>query len=598
MKKKLLKTILAMQRPITWVHDNTSRTQFLIIAGILVGVTAGGASVILKTIVHYLHLLITHNYHIEYQYYIILIFPFIGILLTVLIIKIFFKGKIGKGIANILYEIAQKASFVHKDKMYSQIITSSITVGLGGSAGLEAPIVVTGSAIGSNFGRTYKLNYKDRTVLLASGAAAGIAAVFNAPIAGVMFAIEVLLVDLSISELIPLIISAVCGALFSKIILQENILFFFELQQKFDYTNIPFYVGLGIFSGFISVYYARMTHRVEHFFEKFKNKTFTKAIVGGCILVVLYLFFPPLFGEGYGSIKILATGEPTKLLENSMFEPLGNYTFFFLIFIGLVMLIKVVATSVTISSGGNGGNFAPSLFVGAFMGFFYSHLINFIRPNTLPESNFTIVGMAGILSGVIYAPLTGIFLIAEITGGYDLMIPLMVVSVASFFIAKHFEPYSMDTKKLANKGQILTSDKDNNILTLMKTSEIIEKDIETINYKSTLGDLVKIIQNCHRNIFAVINEKSELVGVIMLDDVRDIMFRQELYNTLIIKQLLKKPPITIELTDEMRIVMKKFDESQAWNLPVVSNKKYIGFISKSSIFMNYRTKLKTQIGII
>jgi len=597
-KTKIKRLYKIYKSPIRKLHRILNRTQFLIFLGALVGITAGFAAVLLKTIVHYIRIFLSTDYNIPFQYYVLAILPFVGILLTVFVVKHFFNGNIGRGISNVLFEIAQKSSFVQHHKMYSHIITSSLTVGFGGSAGLEAPIVVTGSAIGSNFGKAYNVNYKDRTLLLACGAAAGIAAVFNAPVAGIMFAMEVMLTDITIIEMLPLIIAAVSGALCSKIVLQEEILFFFNLKQSFNYANVPFYIGLGILSGFVSLYYARMTHRIEHFFSRYKNKIYLRAIIGGTILIILTLLFPPLFGEGYNSIKILSDGNPSALLDKSIFASFSDTQWFVLIFVGLIAFVKVIATSITLSSGGNGGNFAPSLFVGAFFGYFYAHFINLFRTTPLPESNFTLVSMSGVLSGVMYAPLTGIFLIAEITGGYDLMIPLMIVSSFSFFIAKHFEPYSMDTKKLATIGQIFTSDKDNNILTLIKTADLIEQDIMTIQLDSDLGDLVEILKNCHRYIFAVVNAKNEFEGILSIDDIRSIMFRQDLYNKIRIREILKIPPVIIQTTDDMRTVMKKFDESGHWNIPVLDKKIYVGFISKSRLLLNYRNQLRKQTGIL
>jgi len=582
--------------PIYWLHNNVSRNQFLIISGLLVGLTAGLAAIILKSIVHYIHLFLSSNYFANINKLVLLLSPLVGILLTLIVVKLFFKGKIGKGISNILYEIAQKSSFVYRDKMYSHIITSSLTVGFGGSAGLEAPIVVTGSALGSNYARRFHLNYKERTVLLSAGAAAGISAVFNAPIAGVMFAIEILLTDIVTFELITIIIASVSGALFSKIILQEDILFFFKLKESFNYIHVPFYFLLGILSGLVSLYYIKITHRIEKIFLHYKNYVFKRAIVGGLILGLLCLLFPALFGEGYESIKILADDNASKILENSLFKfELGN-EYFLVLFIGIIMLVKVIATSLTLSSGGNGGNFAPSLFVGAFSGFFFSKTTNLITALGLPESNFTIVGMSGILSGVMHSPLTAIFLIAEVTGGYELIIPLMIVASISFLISKHFEPFSMDTKKLASKNLIFTANKDKNILSQLKVHDMIETDIKIIDEESNLGNLVNIIKSCKRNIFAVVNSEHDFKGIINLDDVRDIMFRQDMYESIIIKQIMKRPHRLIQYNESVETILKKFDECNDWNLPVVRNKKYVGFISKSKLHIKYRNQLIEQSG--
>jgi chloride channel protein, CIC family len=575
---------------INWLHNRFNQRQFLIFSSIMVGMTAGGVAVMLKIVVHYIHLAITHDYHLPYQYILYLLFPAIGILLTVWFVQRYLNGKLGRGTANILYSIAKKSGFLPKDQMYTHVVTSALTVGFGGSAGLESPIVVTGSAIGSNFAKTYQINFKDRTLLLACGAAAGIAAAFNAPIAGVLFALEVLLYDVSISVFIPLIIAAATGALLSKIILKEDILLSFHLKQPFDYHNVPLYIILGILAGFVSVYYARTFTRIEGLLKPKKINPYKKAIMGGLLLGVLILFFPSLFGEGYESIKILSDLDPVKLFEHSIFSGLVSNKWILVLFIVLAMLLKTVAAALTIGSGGNGGNFAPSLFVGAYLGFAFASVINLLGISDAPVNNFTIVAMAGILSGVFYAPLTGIFLIAEITGGYELMIPLMIVSAISFLVVNYFEPYSMDRKKLAKKGHIYTADKDKNILSTLKTSKVIETDFQTVSPDATLGQLVEIVAHSQRNIFPVVSEGT-LVGVILLDNIREVMFKHEMYQATFVKELMRKPPAIINSAEDMQSVMKKFDETGVWNLPVVDEGKYIGFISKSSIFNKYRTQL-------
>lgn len=575
------------------LQHKISKNQFIVFAAIIIGLIIGFEAIILKFIVHYIQELSHKDWGFSLQTYLIPLLPIFGILITVFVVHRLFHGKLGRGISNVLYEIAKKGGFVHKDKMYSHIFTSSLTVGFGGSAGLEAPIVVTGAAIGSNFARVFHLNYKERILLLASGSAAGISAVFNAPITGVIFVMEVILIEATVSEFIPIIIASVAGALCSRIILGDDILFHFRLTETFDYNNVPYYILLGIICGFMSLYYSKMTHKIESIFAKFKHKTYQKALIGGTLLAFLCLLFPSLFGEGYVSLKLLANGEGSKLLHNSIFESLIGNQWFFIVFVGLIAFFKVVATSITLGSGGNGGNFAPSLFVGAYTGFFFSGLINKFEITRLPESNFTLVGMAGILSGVFYAPFTGIFLIAEITSGYELIIPLMIVSAFAFLIARHFEPFSMDTKKLASKGQILTDDKDQNILTLLKTSKIIEDDIKTIDVNKNLGDLVDLIKHSHRHTFAVLNDESQLVGIIELDDVREIMFKPEKYNEISIRHLFKKPNAVIHINEDMKNVMRKFDMTHSWNLPIIDeNGKYVGFVSKSNIFNNYRKLLK------
>jgi len=584
---KLLKLYEAF---IDWLTGKFSPRQILVVSSILVGLTAGLAAVILKTVVYYIHHLITHNYHIRYQYFLYLFFPTIGILLSVWFVQKYLKGKLGRGTANILHAIAKKSSFLPKDQMYSHIITSALTVGFGGSAGLESPIVITGSAIGSNFGKVHHINYKDRTLLLACGAAAGIAAAFNSPIAGVLFALEVILVDVSISAFIPLIIAAAAGALLSKIILQENTLLFFKLRQTFNYNNVPYYIILGLLSGFVSVYYARVYLKIDSFLKPKKKNVYRRALIGGSLLAILILFFPSLFGEGYESIKTLANSNPEKLFEHSILFDFVSNKWLIIFFILLTMFFKTIAAAITIGSGGNGGNFAPSLFVGAYLGFAFASIINLLGISNLPVSNFTIVAMAGILSGVFHAPLTGIFLIAEVTGGYELMIPLMIVSASSFMISKYFEPYSMDIKRLAKKGHVFTADKDRNILTSLKISNLIETDFQIVSPDATLGALVDVVAHAKRNIFPVVADEM-FVGVIVLDNIREIMFKHDMYDKVYVKELMRNPMATIDPEDSMESVMKKFDETGAWNLPVLDQGKYIGFISKSSIFVQYRNRL-------
>lgn len=576
------------------VKNHLSHRQFLILSSILVGLTAGTAAVLLKTVTHYIQSFLTNDFHFRYQNYLYLIFPLIGITFSVAFVKYALKGKFGKGAGHILFHISRKSSLIEKATMYSHMITSALTVGFGGSAGLEAPILVTGAAIGSNFGRVNLDDYRDRTLLLACGSAAGIAAVFDAPIAGMMFALEVLISEVNVSAFIPLIISAATGALVSKIILRESILLNFSLRAPFNYNNVPFYIVLGLLSGIISLYYARMFRKVESFFRPIEHRTYLRALAGGAVMALLVFLFPPLFGEGYSSIKMLANGNVDTLLKNSFLSEFSSSQWYILSIIGIISLVKVFATSFTLGSGGNGGNFAPSLFVGAFLGFSFARLVNLIAPYNLPEANFALVGMAGVLSGVMYAPLTGIFLIAEITGGYELMIPLMIVSASAYAIVKHFEPFSMDTKELAQRGELITGNRDKTILTLLHMEEIVEKDFSVIRSTSTIGELTGTIAHSKRNMFPVVDLSGTFLGLIKLENIREILFELESYKDLPAIELMDKPRAIIEHDEEMHRVMKIFDETGAWNLPVVKEGRYVGFVSKSSIFTQYRKELLSQ----
>ncbi len=591
--------------------SSISARQYLVFSATLVGIAAGFLAIVLKLIVHGIQTL-SHTTQVfaplKQPYY--LVFPTVGILLTVLFINKILNGDLGRGVSNILFEIARKSAHVKRHKLYSHVITSALTAGFGGSAGLEAPIVVTGSAVGSNLATALGHAYRERALLLGCGAAAGIAAVFNAPIAGVMFAMEVLLADVTISAFIPLIISAACGALFSRAVLNEDSLFSFKLQQPFNWHNTPFYVLLGVFSAFISLYYVRIAHSVSTFFKNSSLSSYQKALLGGFILAALIAVFPSLFGEGYPSIRLLADGKPELLLQKSILadfipQNLSKDTFLgfntegsiLLLFLGATLFIKAIATSVTLGAGGNGGNFAPSLFVGSYVGFFFARFINMLFNLKLPESNFTIVGMAGILSGVMYAPLTAIFLIAEVAGGYDLIIPLMIVSTISNVFVRHFEPISLETKAMIERGEVFSHDKDRNILLLLKADNLIETDFKTVKPTDSLGVLIETIKISHRNLFAVVNEKQEFEGILTLDDVRSVMFDVALYDTLFVENIMKMPPSVLRINDDMGTVMKKFDETNAWNLPVVDAENvYIGFISKSAIFSNYRSQLISMNG--
>lgn len=573
-----------------------SERNFIYLSSVAVAISCAFAVIVLKSFAH--NVFIFANYANGYLKlpYANSIFPIVGILLTVFVVRRFLDGSIEKGSSRILYAVAKKGGILPKKQMYAQIITSSLTVGLGGSAGLESPIVITGAAFGSNFAQKYRLSQKDRILLLACGVAAGIGAAFNAPIAGVLFAIEVVLTDVSISAFIPIIISAATGALVSTVVLSHDVLLTFEQQQNFDFHNTPYYILLGILAGLISVYHARNFRKVEHFFSRFKNNTYKKALFGATLLAVLIFFFPTLFGEGYESIKTLSTSNPQTLLDNTLLENYENKPWVLLAFVGVIVFLKSLATGLTLGAGGNGGNFAPSLFVGSYLGFFVAKSINLLGLSVnLPITNFTIVGMAGILSGLFHAPLTAIFLIGEITGGYDLMVPLMVVSSISFAVSKQFEKHSMDVKTLADKGEVFTSNKDKNILQSIDFLKLVQTEVKTISLDKTLEQLVDYLSTNNQAIIPVLDEKQKLLGIIDFENIRPIIFNSFRIKFTEVQEVLSQPKDIINHDDGMETIMDKFETSNQIVLPVTKNGKFFGLVAKVDVLEAYREKLKEMI---
>ncbi|OCK51942.1 chloride channel protein [Chryseobacterium sp. CBo1] len=575
-----------------WLNNRLSRNQFLVLSGILVGCTAGLAGVILKTLVHNIHYFITTKVHFEYQILFYIIFPFLGIVLTTLVVLTIFKGQDRKGIGAILYEIAQNSSIVSSVKMYSQIIQSAITVSFGGSAGLESPIAVTGAAIGSNYAQTYRLSYKERTLLLAAGATAGIASAFNAPIAGIMFAFEILLTGVVFTDFIPLVVAAVCGSLLSRILLQEDVLFRFYTREAFNYLNVPYYLILGIFSGLYARYFVVISQKVEHFIKQLKLSRLRKAMFGGAVLSLLCVLFPPLFGEGYDTVKAFTNGNTHSIIENSLFRYFEIKNFTIIIFLVLVLILKAFATSFTIFSGGNGGNFAPSLFAGGTVGYLFAIICQQLGFENVPVTNLVLVGMAGTMSGVMYAPLTAIFLIAESSFGYDLFIPLMIVSIMAYLIAKWFSPISPELKSLADQGKIFTNKHDENLLFTLKTEDFIDRYSQAVSENAPITELFELVKNGNKNIFAVVDNQKTLRGILTLDDIRPYLFTNDEVSVTII-QIMKTPPAIIHPENQPLEILKMFDDTAVWNLPVVNDKnQFIGFISKSTILMSYRELLR------
>lgn len=575
---------------LVWRIRHLSTRNFVIIIAGVVGIVGGIAAVSLKSTVHLIQELI-RGIDIDYSY---LFFPVIGIVLTALLAKFILREQLGHGITSILFYISKKSSIIHRNKMFSRMITSGITVGCGGSVGLEAPIVVTGSAIGSNIGRLMHLNYKQRTLMIGCGAAAAISGIFNSPVAGVIFSIEVILTDVTIAAFIPLLIASVLGSLVSMLLLGKDVLFSFELTDPFQASDFGFFLLLGAFCGLVSVYFTRATLWTEKMISQVQSVV-PRALLGGLGLTLIIFLLAPLYGEGYDSIKLILQGQAEQIVGSStLFSEVSN-PWFIVIFGLAILLMKPIATGLTIGSGGNGGIFAPSLFIGGITGFIFSQVNNLLNTShSISISNFTLVGMCGVMSGVLHAPLTAIFLIAEITSGYTLFLPLMLVSAVAYSTNSYFEKYSFYTSKLVKSGDLIPHDKDKQVLSLISIEKMIENDLLTIHPRQTLEELVELIKKSRRNIFPVVNENNELRGIITLDDVREIMFDDESQKNVIAETLMHRPPETVHSNDRMEEVMAKFEKTGAWNLPVIDHGAYVGIVSKSRIFNAYRTKLRRQ----
>ena len=582
---------------IFWLKSMLTRSQFLLLSGILVGCSAGLAGVVLKSLVHTIHNLITHKVHFETQIFFYAIFPFLGIVLTSIIVILFFGGHDRKGIPAILHEIAQNSSIVAPVKMYSQVVQSAITVGLGGSAGLESPIAVTGSAIGSNFAQAYKLDYRERTLLLAAGATGGIASAFNAPIAGMMFAVEILLTGVVFTDFIPLVLAAVCGNVLSRMLLNEEVLFHFSSWHPFNYHNLPFYLVLGILCGLYARYFVVIGHQVERFFANLKGGRLRKAMIGGAVLSALCVLYPPLFGEGYETIKALVNGQVGELMGNSLFGIVGGQRWAVVVFLAIVCLLKAFASSITIFSGGNGGNFAPSLFAGGTLGFVFALFCNFIGISDVPVANLVLVGMAGVMSGVLYAPLTAIFLIAESSSGYDLFIPLMVVGVMAFLISKWFSPISPDLKRLADEGKIFTREHDRNLLSQLNPLDFIDRDAPVVDIDLPFENFVDVLHQSRHSHMAVVDGEGALRGIILVNELYPYLFTSQAGQDLSIASFLQQPAAVIADTEPVARVVTQFDQTRSWHLPVTDrNGRYVGFISKARLLERYRSLLQAHSG--
>lgn len=579
---------------LAWREKHIKEKSLVIMLSLVVGILAGLAAMVLKWLIHYISSSLTGFVTVETGNYLYIIYPVIGILLAMWYVRYVVKDNISHGVTRVLYSISQNKSRLKPHNMYTSVVASSITIGFGGSVGAEGPIVFTGAAIGSNLGQAFRLSPRVLMILVGCGAAAGIAGIFKAPIAGMLFTLEVLMLDLTTVTVMPLLIASITAASIAYIFTGYDLEFFFVQSEPFVMERVPFFVALGVFCGLISLYFTRVMNLMENFFRKYLNKQWQRTLVGGTILASLVFLFPPLYGEGYGSINSLLNGDPGSIVDGSIFYGDRNNVWFIILYIGMIIALKGFATSATNGGGGVGGTFAPSLYVGCMTGFFFAFLINHLGFGMeLSVKNFALMGMAGVMSGVMHAPLMGIFLTAEMTGGYELFLPLLIVSTLSYGTIKIFEPYSIYTMRLARRGELLTHHKDKAVLTLLKMNSVIETDFLTVTPDMNLRQMVDTISKSNRNLFPVINDDNRLIGVVYLDDIRNIMFRPDLYKRLHVSRFMTAASTRLHTTDTMETVMKTFDDTGAWNLPVVDDEgKYVGFVSKSKIFNSYRRVLR------
>ncbi|MDR0865767.1 MAG: chloride channel protein [Candidatus Symbiothrix sp.] len=579
-----------------WREKHIKEKNFILILSLIIGILTAFAANLLKSAIHLIQHLLTEKIDVESANWLYLIYPVIGILLSGLFVKYIVKDDIGHGVTKILYAISQRKSRIKPHNTWSSLVASSITIGFGGSVGAEAPIVLTGSAIGSNLGRLFKMEQKTLMLLVGCGAAGAIAGIFKAPIAGLLFTIEVLMLDLTTASVLPLLISSVTAACVSYIFTGTEAMFRFSQTEMFAMERIPYVLLLGVACGLIALYFTRSMIWIEGIFRKLKT-FWKKFFFGAAMLSILIFLLPPLYGEGYDTIGSLINNDYGNLLDGSLFYSLKDNYWGLIIFLLLIIFMKVFASSATNGGGGCGGVFAPSLYLGCIVGFVFSYMSNHVIPFFpgihLPEENFALMGMAGMMAAVMHSPLTAVFLIAELTGGFDLFLPLMIVTISAYFTILLFEKHSIYSIRLAQKGELLTHDKDKAVLTLLNTNTVIENDFMIVHPDMNLGDMVKAITQSHRNVFPVTDYDNVLRGVVLLDNIRNIMFRPELYERFNVKKFMVSAPAKINITLPMDKIMQLFEDTKAWNLPVIDDDgHYLGFISKSKIFNAYREVLQ------
>lgn len=582
--KKIYRKILI------WRYKHISERQFVYILSVLVGFLAGLGTFILKDLTFLIEEALKGDLIKEVHYTLYFIFPILGLFLVYCIKKFVIKRDIGHGISTTLHAISRRNGIIKEYKIFASLITAPITVGFGGSAGLQGPAVSSGAALGSNVAQLFHMNSKTRMLLIGCATAGAMSSMFQAPIAAIIFAVEIFSLDLAFASLVPLLLASVSAVITSYFFIGTDVLFGFKLVDVFEVKDIPFYIALAFLTGIASVYFSKMYFKIINFFEQF-NSPFKKLLFGGVAIGIMLYLIPPLYGEGYGLINNLLKGNTAAALKDIPYNLDLENVYVVVLMLLLIAVFKAIAMTTTFAAGGVGGIFIPTLFMGSALGNAIAKIINQFGFN-VSESNFTLIGMTGLMAGVLHAPLTAIFLIAEITGGYELFVPLMLVSAISFAFTKYFVSNSIYTVELAKKGQLITHNKDKNVLMLMRIDKLIERNFKSITPEMTLGEMLKIsVAKSKRNIFPVLDEKKIFLGIVLLDDIRQMMFDQSQYNKTYVSDFMKLAPAIIFHDDSVEDVMNKFKESGAWNLPVVEDEKYVGFISKSKLLSVYRNKL-------
>ncbi|MDE6099696.1 MAG: chloride channel protein [Paramuribaculum sp.] len=574
-----------------WREQHIKEKTFVVVLALIVGIIGGFAALALKGLIFLISNTLKSNFTVSSGQLLYIVYPAVGVLITLLYVRYVVRDNISHGVTRVLYAISQNKSRLKRHNMFTSLCASSVTIGFGGSVGAEGPIVFTGAAIGSQVGQWFRMSPRVLMILVGCGAAAGIAGIFKAPIAGMLFTLEVLMIDLTTVSVMPLLVASITGAVTAYIFTGYNAEFYFVQTEPFLTSRIPYTILLGVFCGLTSLYFTRVMNMMENMFRSVSN-VWLRFSIGAVILSGLVYLFPPLYGEGYDAIISLLSGSTEDILDGSIFYSERSSALFIIMFILAVTVTKAFATSATNGAGGVGGTFAPSLFVGCMAGFVFAYSLNNIFGLDLSVKNFALMGMAGVMSGVMHAPLMGIFLTAELTGGYTLFLPLLIVSALSYLTIKFFEPYSIYAMRLAQRGELITHHKDKAVLTLLKIDNVIETDFLSVHPKMDLREMVTVISRSSRNLFPVLDPDGKLLGVVILDEIRNIMFRTDLYRRIKVETFMSSPPAEIDVKSSMEHVMKVFDDTGAWNLPVVDNGVYIGFVSKSKIFNSYRRVLR------